>query len=225
MKGVLNMSFKKGIISISTIAVVVLGVFFSVRFIGGREDISNIKVPNDSVVKNNTSTSQENNAVVTNTDSSIQNKSTNDMDGTYINDKTNVGIYTVKENDTVFSIVKTHMPSFDKNKVVGFIKNRNNMNDTYKISQGDKIVIPYEKAIKTSAEIPAKASSEVSATIDVQNNISKYTVKKQDTLTSIAKENMPSYNVKKAIIMLKETNKITDENAIKDGTIINIPQK
>ena len=36
---------------------------------------------------------------------------------------------------------------------------------------------------------------------------------------------MPSYNVKQAIAMLKETNKITDENAIKDGMIITIPKK
>ncbi len=54
MKGVLNMSLKKGIISISTIAVVILGVFFAVRFVGGREDASNVKIPNDSVVENNT---------------------------------------------------------------------------------------------------------------------------------------------------------------------------
>jgi hypothetical protein len=223
MKGVFNMSLKKGIISISTIAVVVLGVFFTVRFIGGREDASNVKVPNNSVVENNTSTSTDNNEVVTNTDA--KEKSSNEMDATYINDKTSVGIYTVKEDDTVFSIVKTHMPSFDKNKIVEFIKNRNNMNETYKISKGDKIVIPYEKAIKTSSENTAKTSSEVSATVDTQKDISKYTVKKQDTLTSIAKDNMPSYNVKEAITMLKETNKITDENAIKDGMIITIPKK
>ena len=73
------------------------------------------------------------------------------MDATYINDKTNVGIYTVKEDDTVFSIVKTYMPSYDKNKIVEFIKNRNSINENYKISTGDKIVIPYEKAIETSA--------------------------------------------------------------------------
>ena len=62
MKGVLNMRFKKGIISISTIVVVILGVFFAVRFIGGRENATNVKVPNDSIVQNNTSTSKDNNA-------------------------------------------------------------------------------------------------------------------------------------------------------------------
>ena len=35
---------------------------------------------------------------------------------------------------------------------------------------------------------------------------------------------MPSYNVKQAIEMLKEANKITDENAIKEGTLIYIPK-
>ena len=39
------------------------------------------------------------------------------MDVAYINDKTNVGIYTVKKDDTVFSIVKTYMPNYDKSKV------------------------------------------------------------------------------------------------------------
>ncbi len=74
----------------------------------------------------------------------------------------------LKKNDTVFSIVKTYMPSFDKNEIVEFIKNRNNMNETYKISEGEKIVIPYEKAIKTSAENTDKTSSEVSANVDTK---------------------------------------------------------
>ena len=212
------MSLKKGIISISTIAVVVLGVFFSVRFIGGRENVANVKSPDDSILKSDKSIPKNNNEVVTNTNT--QEKSTDEMDATYINDKTNVGIYTVKENDTVFSIVKTHMPSFDKKEVVEFIKSRNNMNTAYKISEGQKIVIPYETTIQTST----KTSTKVSAAVDAKINISKYTVKKQDTLTSIAKENMPSYNVKEAITMLKETNKIIDENAIKDGIVINIPK-
>jgi len=51
MKGVLNMRLKKGIISISTIVVVILGVFFAVRFIGGRENVSNNKLSSDSIVQ------------------------------------------------------------------------------------------------------------------------------------------------------------------------------
>ena len=35
---------------------------------------------------------------------------------------------------------------------------------------------------------------------------------------------MPSYSVKQASTMLKETNKITNGNAIKDGTHIYIPK-
>ena len=134
------------------------------------------------------------------------------MDTTYINDKTNVGIYTVKKNDTVFSIVNTYMPSHDKSKIVEFIKNRNSIDESYKIAEGQKIVIPYEKAIETSKAV----GSEV--------NTNEYIIKKQDTLTSIAKNNMPTYNVKHAIEMIKETNKITDENDIKEGTLIYIPK-
>jgi len=223
MKGVLNMSLKKGIISISTIAVLVLGVFFAVKFIGGREDVANVKSQADSVVQSDNGATKISNDVIANTDTSTntEEKTTNEMDVAYINDKTNVGIYTVKENDTVFSIVKTHMPSFDKNEIVEYIKDRNNMSEAYKISKGDKIVIPYETSIQTTA---ATTTATVAEAAGLQSNDGKYTVKKQDTLTSIAKSNMPSYNVKEAITMLKEANKITDENAIKDGTIINIPK-
>ncbi|HEY8892960.1 MAG TPA: LysM domain-containing protein [Clostridium sp.] len=203
------MNLKKGIISISTIAVVILGVFFAVRFIGGQENVASVKSQNDSVVQSDNSTAIQSNGV---SNEDIQGVSSNEMDATYIDDKTNVGVYTVKENDTVFSIVKTYMPNHDQSEIVEFIKNRNSMNDSYKITKDQKIVIPYEKAIQTSK-----------ATVAQTSNI-EYTVKKQDTLTSIAKNNMSSYNVKQAIDMLKQTNNITDENAIKIGSVINIPK-
>jgi len=204
------MKYKKGIISISTIVVVILGVFFAVRFIGGREKVANEKAPTTNVAQSDNSIIQDNNEALVNTNT--QEASTNEMDTAYINDKTNVGIYTVKENDTVFSIVKTHMPSYDKNKIVEFIKTRNNINGSYKIAAGQKIIIPYETSIQTSKAVSTKV------------NANEYSVKKEDTLTSIAKNKMPSYDVKKAIKMLKETNKITNENVIKDGTLINIPK-
>jgi len=218
MKGVLDMNLKKGIISITTIAVVILGVFFAVRFIGGRENVANVELPTDSIVQSDNTAVIESNEAVINDNS--QGESTNELDAAYINDKTNVGVYTVKENDTVFSIVKTYMPSYDKNEVLEFIKNRNNMNDSYKITKNQKIVIPYEKAIQTSNTAVTQTSK---ATVTQTSNI-EYTVKKQDTLTSIAKNNMPSYGVKQAIGMLKQTNNITNENDIKVGTVINIPK-
>jgi hypothetical protein len=134
------------------------------------------------------------------------------MDAAYINDKTNVGEYIVKKNDTVFSIVNTYMPSHEKSKIIEFIKTRNSIDESYKISEGQKIVIPYEKAIETSKAVGT----------DVNNN--KYIIKKNDTLTSIAKNNMPSYGIKHAIEMIKETNKINNENDIKEGTPIYIPK-
>ena len=51
MKGVINMRMKKGIISVSTIVVVILGVFFALRFIGGRETATNVKTPDESIVQ------------------------------------------------------------------------------------------------------------------------------------------------------------------------------
>lgn len=217
---------KKGIITISTIAVVILGVFFAVRFIGGNESASNTQPATDNLVQSDEPASNDNNEVLINGNEEdtinsneaekevkgAQEVSANEMDSAYINDKTNVGIYTVKKDDTVFSIVKTYMPSHDKKKIVEFIKNRNNMDAAYTIAEGQKIVIPYEKASETSKAVTS------------QSNTTEYTVKKQDTLTSIAKNNMPSYDIKQAIDMLKEGNKIVDENSIKEGTIIYIPK-
>ncbi|MBU3159558.1 LysM peptidoglycan-binding domain-containing protein [Clostridium frigoris] len=203
------MRMKKGIISISTVVVLILVVFFAVRFTGSR-DVASVKSPDATIVQNDNSTSIGSTDKTTN--ENVLETSTNKMDAAYINDKTNVGIYTVKKNDTVFSIAKTYMPSQDKVKIVEFIKNRNSMTGSYKIAEGQKIVIPYEK------------TAEASKAVIAEGNTTEYIVKKQDTLTSIAKNNMPSYSVKKAIGMLKETNKIANENAIKDGTHIYIPK-
>ena len=219
------MKMKKGIITISTIVVVILGVFFAMRFIGGKES-ANTQTPNDNVVQSNSEVSTDNNeALISESEEATispnevekevkdtEEVSTNEMDAAYINDKTNVGIYTVKKDDTVFSIVKAYMPNHDKSKVVEFIKNRNSIDASYTIAEGQKIVIPYEKAIETAKAVTS------------QTNTIEYTVKKQDTLTSIAKNNMPTYNIKQAIEMLKQGNNITDENSIKEGTIIYIPK-
>lgn len=214
------MRMKKGIISISTIAVLILVVFLAVRFTGGQEHVANVKSGDGTIVQNDNTNSIASNDKTTNKTTSEA--ETNKMDVAYINDKTNVGIYTVKKNDTVFSIAKTYMPSQDKSKIVEFIRNRNSMGESYKISEGQKIVIPYE--IKADSSKAKASKTEVSKAVVAEGNTTEYIVKKQDTLTSIAKNNMPSYSVKKAIGMLKETNKIVDENSIKDGTHIYIPK-
>ncbi|MBU3156403.1 LysM peptidoglycan-binding domain-containing protein [Clostridium estertheticum] len=214
------MRMKKGIISISTVAVLILVVFLAVRYVGGREHVAKVKAADATIVQNDNSTSVSSTNKTTN-ENTLE-TDTNKMDVAYINDKTNVGIYTVKKNDTVFSIAKTYMPSQDKSKIVEFIRNRNSMGESYKISEGQKIVIPYEIKADTSKADTSK--SDTSKAVVAEGNTTEYVVKKQDTLTSIAKNNMPSYSVKKAIGMLKETNKIVDENAIKDGTHIYIPK-
>jgi len=217
------MRMKKGIIAVSTIAVVILGIFFSLRFIGGREVATNVKTPDDSIVQKsqevltnnnketNLSGSEAAQGIENIQEESIEVDSASGMDDAYINDKTNVGIYTVKKDDTVFSIVKTYMPSHDNREILEFIRNRNSIDESYKISEGQKIVIPYELSVETS-----KAT-------ETGDNI-KYVIKKQDTLTSIARDNMPSYAIKHAIEMIKETNKILDENSIKEGSFIYIPK-
>ena len=226
MKGVLNVRMKKGIITISTIAVVIVGVFFAVRFIGKAESATTTELSKDNVVQSDNSLSKDNSERLTieNEEDNINastiqeevsdttEESSNDMDATFINDKTNVGIYTIKKDDTVFSIVKTYMPSHDKSKVLEFIKSRNGIIKLDDIKVGQKIVIPYEKEFETSKAVDSEA------------NTIEYTIKKQDTLTSIAKSNMPTYNTKQAVEMLKKENKIADENAIKEGTLIYIPK-
>ncbi|MBU3100801.1 MULTISPECIES: LysM peptidoglycan-binding domain-containing protein [Clostridium] len=214
------MRMKKGIISISTVAVLILVVFLAVKYVGGREHVAKVNAADATMVQNDNSTSVVNTDKTTN-ENTLE-TDTNKMDAAYINDKTNVGIYTVKKNDTVFSIAKTYMPSQDKSKIVEFIRNRNSMGESYKISEGQKIVIPYE--IKADSSKAQASKTEVSKAVVAEGNTTEYIVKKQDTLTSIAKNNMPSYSVKKAIGMLKETNKIVDENSIKDGTHIYIPK-
>ncbi|MBU3178931.1 LysM peptidoglycan-binding domain-containing protein [Clostridium estertheticum] len=224
------MRVKKGIISISTVAVLILVVFLAVRYVGGREHVAKVKATDATIVQNDNSTSVSSTNKTTN-ENTLE-TDTNKMDVAYINDKTNVGIYTVKKNDTVFSIAKTYMPSQDKTKIVEFIRNRNSMGESYKISEGQKIVIPYEikadsskaHASKSDTSKSDTSKSDTSKSVVAEGNTTEYVVKKQDTLTSIAKNNMPSYSVKKAIGMLKETNKIVDENAIKDGTHIYIPK-
>ncbi|MBU3145952.1 LysM peptidoglycan-binding domain-containing protein [Clostridium sp. CF012] len=217
------MRMKKGIISVSTIVVVILGVFFALRFIGGRETATNVKTPDDSIVQKSnevlTKEKEESNLSTNEVETRIENsegQSTNEMDSAYINDKTNVGIYTVKKNDTLFSIAKAYMPNQDKSKVLEFIKIRNSIDESSNISEGQKLVIPYEKAMETSMETSKVVGTDV--------NTSEYIIKKQDTLTSIAKNNMSSYAVKQAIEMIKETNKITDGNDIKEGAHIYIPK-
>ena len=214
------MRMKKGIISISTVAVLILVVFLAVKYVGGREHVAKVNAADATMAQNDNSTSVVNTDKTTN-ENTLE-TDTNKMDVAYINDKTNVGIYTVKKNDTVFSIAKTYMPSQDKSKIVEFIRNRNSMGESYKISEGQKIVIPYE--IKADSSKAKASKTEVSKAVVAEGNTTEYIVKKQDTLTSIAKNNMPSYSVKKAIGMLKETNKIVDENSIKDGTHIYIPK-
>ena len=220
------MRIKKGLITISTIAVVILGVFFAVRFIGSGEDTAKEKTPDNSIVQTDNSIIKDNTESLANEDDEsdqslnedktevedIKEINSNKLDEEYINDKTNVGIYTVKMSDTVFSIVTTHMPSHDTSKVVEFIKDRNNMNESYNIVEGEQIIIPYEKAIETST------------VADSDSKTTDYTVKKQDTLTSIAKDAMPTYSIKHAIEILIETNEITDEDAIKEGSVIHIPK-
>ncbi|APC38680.1 LysM peptidoglycan-binding domain-containing protein [Clostridium estertheticum] len=219
------MRMKKGIISISTVAVLILVVFLAVRYVGGREHVAKVNAA-DATTTDATTVQNDNSTSVVNTNKTTNENTletdTNKMDVAYINDKTNVGIYTVKKNDTVFSIAKTYMPSQDKSKIVEFIRNRNNMGESYKISEGQKIVIPYE--IKADSSKSDTSKSDTSKSVVAGGNTTEYVVKKQDTLTSIAKNNMPSYSVKKAIGMLKETNKIVDENSIKDGTHIYIPK-
>ena len=90
------MRMKKGIISISTVAVLILVVFLAVKYVGGREHVAKVNAADATMAQNDNSTSVVNTDKTTN-ENTLE-TDTNKMDVAYINDKTNVGIYTDRKS-------------------------------------------------------------------------------------------------------------------------------
>lgn len=129
-------------------------------------------------------------------------------DETSSNDAIKLGKYKIEKGDTLFKIAKAYMPNSNIDKVVKTIMEENNITDVNLIKVGDEIAIPYEEPNKI-----------VSASLG-----NKYTIQKGDSLFKIAKNQMSKYSEKQAVEKIKEVNKISNENDIKAGNIIYIPQ-
>lgn len=196
------MKFKKQIAIVVTCAVVLAGIFITVSYIGkGNETSKN----NDSKI---TSDQDKNNIA-----------NTNDNSKQTVNTKDDIkeGIYTIKKDDTLYSIARTYMPNHNAKDIIEGILDRNSMTDKDPIIEGKEIIIPYEVALETQVTTEEKTANH-------ENHI-QYTVKSGDTLYKIAKETLPKIEITKAIKEIKEHNNIENENTIKSSQVICIPQQ
>jgi len=227
------MKFKKQIIIAISCAIVLGGIFFSVSYIGNKGQSKE--------TKNNTATttdSKKNEAInedKENTDSTKDNDKTSqeqeDKDKT-TEDKKETGMeelkegyYTVKSNDTLYSIARTYMPNSDPNEVVTEILTRNNMSKDDIISTGQKLIISYETSLVTGEKTSDKKSEEVaSANAGGHTDHTKYVVKSGDTLFRISKEYLSSMDIMKGIELIKSHNNLS-EDTIKVEDTLCIPNK
>jgi len=199
------MKFKKEIIAAITCAVVLVGIFLTVSFIGKKDAALSTNNGNDKKVtetekdkkkqdenkdneskktnnketkdkenndkekkveNNNPEEKKENEKKVNNNNDKTQedkkeneNKPSDKNSNSSLNEEEGIkeGIYVIQKNDTLYSIASAYMPSHDTSLVIETIMERNNLNSSNKIIQGQEIIIPYEVALETKA---ASASTE-----------------------------------------------------------------
>lgn len=225
------MKFKKELIAITTCVVVLVGVLVTVNFIGKNEkelvlDSSTNSQSQNKDAKEKTKIEDNKNSEKLEKETSNPSKEEKNIDtkekeeksSTSKSEETKEGVYTIKKNDTLYSIANAYMPNFDSKEVIDVIVKRNNLKDETSIISGQQIVIPYEVALESKA---------ASKTNNNDKNITgvEYKVKKGDSLYSIAKDTMPDTSVNKAVKEIKEHNKIANENSIKIGDVLYIPSK
>lgn len=135
------------------------------------------------------------------------------------------GYYTVKSNDTLYSIARTYMPNFDPSETVAQILTRNNMNKDDIISSGQKLIISYETSLVTGENTSEEKGGETAAANATSHtDHSKYVVKSGDTLFSIAKEYLPDMDIMKGIELIKAHNNISVDTIKVEDTLC-IPNK
>ena len=229
------MKFKKQIVIAISCAIVLGGIFFSVSYIGNKdqskEPKNNTASTTDSKSNEANNENKEANADKTALEQEDKNKDAEDKKNTNEDKKdtsmeeVKEGYYTVKSNDTLYSIAKTYMPNSDPREVVAEILTRNNMSKDDTIIAGQKLIISYETSLVTGE----KAAEEKGEETDSANNKShtdhtKYIVKSGDTLFSIAKEHLSDMDIMKGIELIKAHNNIND-NTIKVEDTLCIPNK
>lgn len=220
------MKFKKQIIIAISCAIVLGGIFFSVSYIGNKDQ--NKETSNKPATTTNSKTNEAINENKENTDSTKANDKTTlgqeDKKDTGM-EEVKEGYYTVKANDTLYSIARTYMPSSDPNEVVAEILTRNNMNKDDIISSGQKLIISYETSLVTGEKKSDQKSEEVaSANTAEHTDHIKYVVKSGDTLFSISKEYLSNMDIMDGIELIKAHNNL-NEDTIKVEDTLCIPNK
>lgn len=130
---------------------------------------------------------------------------------------TKEGYYTVKSNDTLYSIARTYMPSYDTTNVIAQIRKRNNLQDKDPIITGQKLIISYETSLVNSEAKKTEDNTEKQSASDSSHI--KYTVKSGDTLFSIANEYLKDMNVVDAVNKIKADNKLTSDVIVVNQTL------
>ncbi|MGG7165112.1 LysM peptidoglycan-binding domain-containing protein [Clostridium ihumii] len=226
------MKFKKEIIAMATCVVVLVAVLLTVNFIGKRNSNVAVDKKNNNIVENKqdkkstksetkeeTKNKQDEKKTSADTEKKQdQNKVTDEKTKSEAKDVTE-GIYTVKKNDTLYSIAMAYMPNINHEQVINKIITRNNLKDEKSIVEGQKLIIPYEVALEN------KTNKNEAKNDNGKNIAGKYEIKTGDSLFSIAKSKMPNVAVNEAVEKIKSANNIKNENLIKVGDIINIPSK
>lgn len=222
------MKFKKEIIAMATCVVVLVAVLLTVNFIGKRNSNVAVDKKNNNIVENKqdkkstkseTKNKQDEKKTSADTEKKQdQNKVTDEKTKSEAKDVTE-GIYTVKKNDTLYSIAMAYMPNINHEQVINKIVKRNNLKDEKSIVEGQKLIIPYEVALEN------KTNKNEAKNDNEKNTAGKYEIKTGDSLFSIAKSKMPNVAVNEAVEKIKSANNIKNENLIKVGDIINIPSK
>ncbi|WP_010293995.1 LysM peptidoglycan-binding domain-containing protein [Clostridium senegalense] len=222
------MKLKKGLIATTTCLVVLVGVLVTVNFIGKNEkeivinESKNVKMEEKQSKENLQKENEKNKNNLENKNNSKANEEQKENKkqekSTSKTEEVKEGVYTIKKNDTLYSIASAYMPSFDTKEVIDTIVKRNDLKNSTSVISGQQIVIPYEVALESQST--TKQSSDNKDVTGME-----YKIKKGDSLYSIAQEKMPNVAVKEAVKEIKEHNNIKDENAIKVGDVLEIPSK
>ena len=222
------MKFKKQIIIAVTCAVVLLGIFLTVSFVGSNKDTANKdkgQVTTDKQKETDKTKEEEKDESKQTDDKKTEDKETvNDQQSQ--KDEVKKGEYVVKKGDTIFSIARAYMPSHDHLDVIAMIKKENSLKDDT-IVEKQKLIIPYEVSLesKSASTSVDKAKETDKDTAQNTKTGKKYVVQSGDSLWKIASEQMPKTAQLEAVGKIKAHNNITDENTIKAGDTLYIPEQ
>lgn len=227
------MKFKKQIIAAITCAVVLLGVFLTVSYIG-RDNNSTADSDNDKPKittgnENQEDKTKEEDKKTIDEDENMDEKETSNDQIQSNKDEVKTGSYIVKKDDTLYSIARAYMPNHDFKEVIATIIEGNKLISDNKIVEGQTILIPYEVALESKATssttVVDKSKDTTGETALNTKTGKKYKIQPGDSLFKIAREQLPNVAMLEAVDKIKAHNDITDVDTIKAGDEIYIPEK